>query len=128
MIDHVMDFPDEASAFAALGPLGFATQDASRVWQWDTSRVIPGQAIVKTEAVWDNKDPKNPVLVSPEVKEAGFWVLVSLVAGSPALKAMASLSQVRDRDKANLGQSYVSDDKGVVGASRLAPVFAGSKY
>lgn len=128
MIDHILTFADEATAIAALGPLGFAAQDENRVLRWDTSRVIPGQAIVKSEAVWDNKDPKKPVLVSPEVKEAGFWVLVSLVAGSPVLKAMASLSQVRDRDKADLGQSYVSDDKGVVGASRLAPVFAGSKY
>lgn len=129
MIDHILQFADEAEALAALSPLDLARQDKEGVWNWDTSRVIPGQAIISAEAEWDKSDPQKPTLTKEEVKEPGFWVLVALPDASPLLKAMPTkLSQIRDREKAAKGEAHVSDDAGVVGASRLAPVFAGSKY
>jgi len=109
MIDHILQFTNEAAALTALGPLGFASQG-----RWDTSRVISNQGIISTEAVW--------------VKMTGFWVMIALPNVSAALKALPALSQIRDRLKAERAETYISDDKGVIASSRLAPVFAGSRY
>ena len=122
MIDHILQFTNEAAALTALGPLGFASQG-----RWDTSRVISNQGIISTEAVWDKTGP-SPVLVAPEVKMTGFWVMIALPNVSAALKALPALSQIRDRLKAERAETYISDDKGVIASSRLAPVFAGSRY
>lgn len=121
MIDHILNFPDEAAAQAALPSYG--TRDEKGTWVWDTSRVITGMSVVSQEAVWDTKDPKNPILTTPEQKLSGFWIMIATPTEKADLKALNALSQTRDRTA-----KTVANDKGAVGAKRLAPVFAGSAY
>lgn len=119
MIDHILNFASEAAAHTALDPLGYGSGGTT----WDASRTIAGMSVVSAEAVWDMKDPAKPVLTTPEQKLSGFWIMIALPAEAAGLKALSAMSQTRDREA-----KTVANDKGAVGAYRLAPVFAGSKY
>lgn len=128
MIDHILQFASEAEAFTILGPLGYASRDGAGPWSWDTSRVVPAQAIISAEAVWNRSDPQNPVLTTPEVRVSGFWVMVSLPNRSAPLIGSGKIRQIRDREKGIMRQSYITNDTGVIQTARISPVFAGSDY
>jgi len=137
MIDHLLVFANEATAHQVLDPLGFGgTNDG--VAYWDQSRVIPNVQIITSEAIWDNTDPQNPVLVSPQAVMPGWWINIRLSGVSTALRDLPGeiCRLIADADAANAGQTfdqfvrYVSPSVDVVAIQsyRVAPVFAGSRY
>lgn len=75
MLNHFLMFADESSAVAALPAYGSQVDGA---WQWDDSRVIPGQRVILARAVWSYADPEQPVLVTPEQAIPGYFLTISL--------------------------------------------------
>jgi hypothetical protein len=116
IIDHILRFADEASAHAALDPLGLGTSP-----NWDASRVIPGLQILLPDA---------------SVYEADhFWLGIGLPGLLPALVALPgnALRAAMDRGKAALDLPfyvYIAPDvdTAILSTARVSPVFAGSDY
>lgn len=133
MSDHFCVFPDEATAKAALPAYHYANGN------WDTSRVLPDLKIITADAVYDNTDPENPVLVTPETILPGWWIAVSdkdgLVASVRDI-ANNACRVVLDRDKAAIESDrsklilYISAvaDPSVLSSAKINPVFAGAPY
>lgn len=122
-IDHVAKFTDEAGAADALP--SYRAGDG-----WDTSRVLAGVSIITADAVWDNTDPQNPVLVSPEQTLPGFWLAIGLPELSQDLIALPG-NALRFAANRETGQIiYTAPDLNValLASARVSPVFAGSQY
>lgn len=126
MFDHLLTFPNEATARAMLAafimPAG-----------WDESRVLAPVRIVTQDAVWDMRDPERPKLKSPEKAMPGFHLVIALATPSPDLMQMAPCLFVADRAKAAMGEPflvYASDDLDLLALAkaRVEPMFAGANY
>ena len=136
MIDHILVFPDEATAFKVLIPLGMGNNDNKGKNFWNQSFVIPNIQIITSEAVWDMSNPQKPVLKSPQVTLPGFWIAIALPKYSKDLVTLPGdvCRLVVDRDLAALNNPnfirYVSPtvDTALLSTARVAPVFAGSAY
>lgn len=81
MYDHLLRFPDEAAAFAALKPLGLAQSaqdiDGGAVRDvWDRSQVNSDVDVITQRAEFDLTDPDNPKEIKPRITWPGFFVLV----------------------------------------------------
>jgi len=100
MIDHLLRFNTYAAARAAFG-LGESDPIPPNVCLNIGGPNNQSVRIVTQEAVWDNTDPENPVLVTPEQILSGWWCIVALEqyrANLPGLKAAFA----RDVSKDNL--------------------------
>jgi hypothetical protein len=135
LFDHIVAFPTEAAAQAALPQ--FCARDTEGAWRWDQSRVIPGISIITAEAVYEGEGMDRK-LVSPEEVLPGFWVAIALTELSTTLRDLPNEAcrLITDRDAANAGGTFQqftvyaspSLDLLQVQSYRVAPVFAGSKY
>lgn len=56
--------------------------DDKQCYFYDDLTFFPVKIITK-EAVWDMTDEDNPVLVTPEEKASGYWVVVSFEGSNP---------------------------------------------
>jgi len=103
MIDHLLTFANETAAHALLDPLGFGSDD-----NWDRSRVDPGVKLITADAVWDNSDPENPVLVTPQEVVSGFHVTIALPDASTVLDGLPGpvLRVAENRGKANKNAKF----------------------
>lgn len=112
MIDYFLKFADEATALAAL-------QQFTNRTDWPLDYCIPGIQLWRV-----SQDVAGVHTFLP-----GFFVLVSLRNLVPALRDLAAVQVVIDRDKGNAGQvgavvkSNVSNL--ILQDIRIAPVFAG---
>ena len=88
LIDHLLTFPNENAAFGVLQSLGYTSKDEDDNIVWDRSRVDPGVKLITADAVWDNSDPENPILVSPQETIAGFHITISLPEADDVLEAL----------------------------------------
>lgn len=123
MIDHVCKFADETEALTSL-------PDFCALAQWDTSRVIPGVSIIIADAVWDNTDPQNPVLVSPEQKLPGFWLAIALPELSSDLTGIpgGACRFAAHRETGAIVYQAADLNVALLASARVSPVFAGSQY
>jgi len=128
MIDHLMSFASEATAHTALDPLGYGSGGTT----WDQSRCIPNLQMVIVEPVWDNTNPLNPILVTPQQNIAGWWILISLPALNNTLKTMVSggpaCKIIYNRDLITQIYNAPVANSTQISQARIAPVFAGSTY
>lgn len=114
IIDHLLRFPDEATAQAALPEYWIAE---AGTWRGDIC--IPGVSVF-TEA--DDPFP-------------GWFIVIALPAISATLRDLPdhACRLIADRDAANAGLPflrYVAADMapGALASARLVPTFAGSTY
>lgn len=133
IFDHILKFADEAAASAALPAYGF--QDEQGAWHWRGDCTMPNISIITAEAVWDNSDPQNPVLVSPEVTVSGWYIAIALDHVDAGLQGLPNnaLRFVSDRDRGGTGPQcvvYLAPDiePSILMGSRVSSVFAGSNY
>jgi len=106
MIDHLLTFANETAAHTALKKLGFGSVDEESNVVWDRSRVDPGVKLILADAVWDNTDPENPVLVTPQQVVPGFHITISLPEASKALHATGAVQVVENRTKATRAKKF----------------------
>src|SRR5438105_1694402 len=93
MIDAVLKFADATTAKAALA--SHAPTDDQGVRQWAFDHVLP-------VTVWRNsQDVTDGQGNATHTPLAGFFVLVSLAQVVPALRDLAAVQFVVDRDAAN---------------------------
>ena len=93
-IEHLLTFPNEAAAFAALEPLGFAVRNKANNLVWDTGRVDPTVRLITSD------DPFETI--------AGFHLTISLPVASVVLEALADdvLRVIEDRDLATPSKAF----------------------
>ncbi len=155
MFDHVMLFADEAAALTALKPLGYAMTDEDGNDQFKASQVLVVR-LVLVDAVWDNSDPENPILTTPEVVAPGFYVVVSAKAQDESLKALPNNACRLVADRTLIGKRTPAEwdytdpdnpvlisgnepvpiivyeapdlDAGTLSKARIDPMFAGANY
>lgn len=104
IFDYLLQFDDEEAAATALSDellaaYGFVVDDGEGGYIWDASKVITGVRYITQEAVWDFTDPDNPVLVTPEVIEDGFWLWISLTLPDESAQAAIGYAQWSDEGK-----------------------------
>lgn len=124
MIDHLIrcDTPEAADAL---------------VEQYGASRAYQPRVILQ-DAVWDETDPENPVLVSPEVTASGYHVWIVLDALDETLRDLLDnacrLIGVRSKCGPDATWQDVllhhASDIGVevLDSARVDPVPAGTDY
>ncbi len=88
MIDHLVTFNNENQAHAILLNLGFSFIGQGGEKLWDTRRVDPGIKLTTVEAVWDETDPHDPILITPEQTISGFHISIGLDVASDELEAL----------------------------------------
>lgn len=124
MIDHLIrcDTPEAADAL---------------VEQYGASLAYQPRVILQ-DAVWDETDPDNPVLVSPEVTASGYHVWIVLDALDEALRDLPddACRLIGDRSKCGPEATWqdvllhhaadIGDE--VLDSARVDPVPAGSDY
>lgn len=139
MIDHLIEFASRQAAAEALG--GFYDAETER-WLLPAHVILNiGGAndesirVILSEAVWDNTDPMNPVLATPETLAAGWYCIVAKDALDPALRDLPdhACRLIADRQAALAGQSFIrytaADlDPALLGTARVEPTPAGANY
>ncbi len=106
MIDYIFTFPDEATAHAALDPLGFgfpAGQGGSA--RWDDSRVLPVRVIVADQPA--GTDNATGLPVTTPVYAAGYWLAVTTPEMRDDLYAIPYCMREASRDLAEADKPYV---------------------
>ena len=119
IIDHLIRFPDEATARAVLPEYWTPALDDLPSGAWRGDVCIPGVS-VSTEA--DGPFP-------------GWFIVIALPAVSATLRDLPDQAcrLIADRDAANAGQSFLryvaaDMDPGALASARVVPTFAGSTY
>lgn len=144
MIDHLLQFPDFATAVAALTPLGLCATDRDNTAALASNVILNiGGAndqsirVVLSDAVWDksNPDPRLWTITTPEVLASGWCCIVSKDVLDPALRDLVgnACRLIADRDAADAGQSFMlytapDMDPALLGSARVEPTAAGSRY
>lgn len=137
MIDHLIVFPDRATAAQTLGGT-----EHNGVWYLPANVILniggPNDESVRVilqEAVWDRTDPMAPVLVTPEVLASGWHCIVARDALDPMLRDLPdnACRLIADRDAALAGQSFIrytaSDfDPALLGTARVEPTPSGANH
>lgn len=124
MIDHLIRYETQEAADALVEQYG-----ASRAYQ---------PRVILQDAVWDETDPDNPVLVSPEVTASGHHVWVVLDALDEALRDLPDNACRLIGDRAACGPEATWQDVllhhaadvtvEVLESARVDPVPAGADY
>lgn len=104
MIDHLLSFPDEATALAALASTSFVT-DSGEGSDFDLSRCFPDVHLVTADAVLDEEGET----ITPEQRFPGWWLVISTDGDEtdPELAAMESCRLVADRGRAARGEPFI---------------------
>lgn len=128
MIDHILAFSDEASAKSALPQ--YVSKDENGAIHWNASVGIYGQTVTVTPAVWDNTDPRNPVLVTPAVTLPGFWLSLGLKEQSQELIDLPNyaLRFTFNRNTGTFGYLAPSLNQALLATAKIEPTFAGVNY
>jgi len=136
MFDYLLKFTDEAAAFAALATTEWVGQDENGNAIWATNR--PGSGIwpitpVLADAVYDNTDPQNPVLVTAQVNSPNFWLLLMVPERDMGLYDLPGGMHETDRSLADIpGEIFLLRTRLTLAEMnsivRLEPVPAGSNY
>jgi hypothetical protein len=100
MRDLLFRFSDEASAHAALDPLGFGSAEG-----WDQSRVLPVSLMV--DWMPGPVDPETGVPTKIPVRAEGYWIVVSVAGDTDALYAIPECMREADREAAERHEPYV---------------------
>lgn len=128
MKDHVLNFPTETAAHAALDALGYGGIDPdSNTPYWDQSRMIVDQW-VGIPAVMDGDEITKPAQRLP-----GYWLTIALPEVSGDLTAMPECRFVADRKLSSPGAPSFAYLAPNINAALLAecvvePQFFGSSY
>ena len=127
MLNHFLMFADEAEARSVLSAYGQQTEQG---WQWDGSRVIPGQRVVIARAVWDRTDPMAPVMTTPEQTVPGYFITVTLPELNETLRDLPDAACRLIGDSATGVLLYTAEglDPGLMANAIIEPVPAGSSY
>lgn len=125
MIDYILKFADEATAKAALASRLKA--DDQGVTQWPTDYCLPGITIWRTSQ--DVSDGQGGFIHTPLV---GFFILISLPNILPALRDLAVVQVVIDRELARtrtIGAVIKSNvTNAILQDIHFSPVYAGSDF
>lgn len=124
MIDHLIRCATQEDADALVEQYG-----ASRAYQ---------PRVILQDAVWDDGDPENPVLTTPEVTASGFHVWLALDGLDEGLRDLPGDACRLIGDRALCGPEatwqdvllfHAEDITGeVLNTARVEPVPAGTDY
>jgi len=117
MIDHLLRFPDEADAIAALPR--FRTGEGKDAG-WDTSRCIPDTKVYRVTGTVEDKDGN----VS-ETRDyvPGWFIQIGLTSEDQTLNKLAAATIINRESKA---RTKVDSAVAAKAGWRVEPVFAGS--
>lgn len=135
MYDHILKFSDEFAALVALEPLGFTRTTQAGI-EWDTSRVLPGVALVTADAVWDYEADPYPVVTTPRAVLPGYFVVIALDTVSEELKEVSGSAcrLIADAEAASDDEEFIvwmapnADLGALATVLRVEPTLAGRKY
>ena len=136
MIDHLLNFPDEAAAQVALPTYWVpATDDSPGAWRGDVC--IPGVSVYAVTGTTTVTDPDTGQSFEQDVRQAysGWFIVVSRPMLDPALRDLPNNAcrLITDRDAADRGDSFIlytapDLDPAVLSVAHVEPLFAGSDY
>lgn len=116
--DHLLRFPDEVTAQAALPEYWIAPSENLPHGAWRGNVCIPGVSV-------STEDGPFP----------GWFIVIALPAVSATLRDLpdSGCRLIADRDAANAGQPFLryvaaDMDPGALASARVVPTFAGSTY
>lgn len=144
-VDHLVKAADAPTMAALLAPLGLATvaQDGSIAWAPNVILNVGGPndqsiRVILADAVWDKSDPDphNWTITTPEMLEAGFFIMVAEAALDARLVTLPgnALRMATDRDAAAAGNPNFIDflavdfDQALLTTARIEPTPLGSNY
>lgn len=128
LIDHVFCFTNEAQAKQLL-PNHFTTTEQQDYW--DTSIGIYNQKVTVQDAVWNNTDPMNPILVSPPVYAPGWWCSIALKELSYTNLSQLRFAMQRNEDErlpSTLVYQAADFNAALFATAKIEPVFTGVNY
>lgn len=135
MYDHLLNFPDEATAQAdpVVGKYYTpASADVPGAWRGDCC--IAGVSVYAITGTTTVTDPQTGATYQQEQHSnfPGWFIVISLPALDPTLQALPGCILIADRDAANAGSPnfirYSSVDQATLNAAHVSPTFAGSNY
>lgn len=133
MIDYILNFPDEATAQAALADWRYTDEETNTSgWAPKSKCGVIEIKVILQKAVWDNSDIESPILVTPQALSSGFWMAIAMPNVDDAFWAMPFVVSEHDRQMAKNGLEHTLRTKlapeQIAGVKAIEPTFAGSNY
>ena len=125
MIDYILSFPDEATAFAALSDWRHEDQWIAKL----KCGVFPDRKVILQPAIWDNSEP--PVQTQEEVTSEGYWMVISMPETDDAFYNQSFVLSEHDRTKAVAGNHILRTkftQEQIDGVHSISPGIAGANY
>lgn len=126
MIDYILSFPDEATAFAALPS-----------WRYEDQWIAPmkcgvfeDRKVILQPAVYETVDDEQ-TLVTPEVISEGYWMVISMPRPDDEFYAQPFVMSEHDRTKAETGNHIIRTKftpEQIAGVHSISPGIAGANY
>lgn len=127
MIDYTLSFPD-----AATREVYYPTPEGSPPSWYVGNRAVMPVRVVRADALYDEADPDDPVLVTPEDVAPGAWLVIRCQEPDAMLAAHPALVIVTDSERAAVGDPFILFKAASVTwealQARIEPVWAGDSY